>query len=222
MDALLAISLLISPSDGTSQAKKLFADCEAKLKAYKSISGTMASADSSYREEFTLAKPLSFRSIHAKQIELYCNGKVQWHHLVDAGEYFKRDVAKEGAFGWPYELDGFFGFGTGSNLPYFIKRIAFDMRKQGGKLFAAKTFYVESFERNDYMTFLVDVNTKLPVGHDQDFGFGKMSFRIENLQINVKTPPATFEWKPLPGLKEKKRNRRGGKVASCWLLLPGL
>lgn len=211
MTLLSAILVLTwSPVDETEQANKIFAQSEAKLKAARSISGAYVGTGRKWREEFLMEKPGSFRVI-SDSIEIYCDGKTQWNHLLDTKEYFRRDVSKSGGSGTPSALDGFFGRSTGASAPYYLKRTTFDMRRASGKVYAAKTTYFKSFERNDHMTYLVDAKDKLPIGWDQDFGFGLMSFRFENLRFNVKVAAGAFEWKPLPGLKEKKVGRQSGR-----------
>lgn len=197
----LAVGLL----SGSDEAKQLVGRFESDLKACQSMSGELVGRGSGlgpFKSAFLLQKPKSFRVIDG-QINIYCNGKFQYNHLVREKEWFKRDVSKGFGFGAPYGLDAFFGFATGATAPYFEKRTEFRMQKVDGRMCAAKAIHFESFERDDRMIFYVDSKTRRPVGWDQVFGDTKMHFRFGNLRLNVPVPKGAFDWKPLPGLKEK-------------------
>jgi outer membrane lipoprotein-sorting protein len=206
---LCALTLTVSFGDG--DAKQIFNRFERDLKACQSLSGDLVGNGSGFgpfKSTFLLQKPKSFRVIDG-QINIYCNGKVQYNHLVREKEWFKRDVSKAFGFGAPYGLDAFFGLPTGSTAPYFEKKTEFRMQKVGERMCAAKAIHFESFDRDDRMVFFVDAKTKQLIGWDQVFGDTKMHYRFANMQLNPQVPKGAFDWKPLPGLKERAITRSG-------------
>jgi len=205
---LLCAAILLSPqaTSPAAEAKAIFAQSEAKLKAAKSLEGANVATTGKWTETFLLAKPGSFR-VENPRVKMICNGVTQWSLMLASKEYFKRDVRKTGGFGPPASLDGFYGKPTGSSAPYYVKSTTFEMRKSGGKRLAAKTLIFDSYDRKDSMTFLVDAATKLPVGWDQNFGGQRMSFRFKRLVLGAKVPAGAFTWKPPSGWKEKVPGR---------------
>ncbi|MGI8923482.1 MAG: hypothetical protein ACR2HJ_05490 [Fimbriimonadales bacterium] len=201
-------SKMISAGD---EARDLFAEFERDLRTSQSASGDLIGRGRGlgpFKSTFLLQKPKSFRVIDG-QINIFCNGKVQFNHLVAEKEYFKRDVSKGFGFGAPYALDAFFGFPTGATAPYFEKRTEFRMQKVDGRVCAAKAIHFESFDRDDRLVFFVDRATKQILGWDQVFGDTKMHYRFENMRFSVKVPAGAFDWTPMPGLKERSSSRYG-------------
>ncbi len=222
----------------SDEARNIYTRFERELKACQSASGDLIGrgrGQGPFKSTFLLQKPKSFRVIDG-QINIYCNGKVQFNHLVAEKEYFKRDVSKGFGFGAPYALDAFFGFPTGATAPYIEKKTEFRMQKVDGRICAAKAIHFESFDRDDRMVFFVDRATKRILGWDQVFGDTKMHYRFENLRFSVKVPAGAFDWIPMPGLKEKitrelrhperflarqrRADRPAGGVQKCYVNRP--
>jgi len=202
---LIGIASIALTSSGSGGAKRLFAESEQKLRAAKSLSGRLVGKGAgfgSFRSTFLLKKPRSFRVVNGL-VDIYYNGKVQFNHLVRENEYFSPDISKGGAFGAPCGLDAFFGQSTGDTAPYFVKRTEFRIQKVDGRACAAKALHFESFGRDDRMVFYVDVARKMPIGWDQVFGNTNMHYRFVDLRFNVPVAAAAFDWKPMPGLKER-------------------
>lgn len=185
--------------------EKVFAAFEKQLGAQKSLSGELTGTGpgATFKSSFLLHKPRSFKVIDG-QIDMFCNGMVQVNHLVAEKEFFSRHVSKQG-FSPPYAaLDAFFGKPTGSTAPYFFKKTEFQIQTVDGKTYAAKITHFESFERDDRMTYLIDVKTKQILGWDQVFGGTVMHYRFGNLRSNIDVPKNAFDWKPIAGVKERK------------------
>ena len=190
---------------GGNESREIFAAFERELHTRQTASGNLigrGAEEATFKSSFLLQKPKSFRVIDG-QIDLYCNGKIQFNHLIAAKEYFKRDVSDEYGFGAPYGLDAFFGLATGASAPYFEKKTEFRMQKVDGHICAAKVIHFDSFGRDDRMAFFVDRTDKQIRGWDQSFGGTMMHYRFENLRFDVDVPKDAFDWKPGPELKER-------------------
>lgn len=208
------IVLLAGSALGLDEAKlseRIFADCERSLKNASSLSGKLYGTETNtgtHQTTFLFQKPRSFRVINGS-VNIYCNGRVQFNHLVEERQYFSRDVSQEhSADHFVYSLDGFFGRRTGDTAPYFVNSTEYRMQEADGRRCAAKALHFESFGRDDRMVFFVDAETRRPVGWDQVFGFRKMHWRLIDLRYNVQVPKGAFDWKPAPDLTEKKIRSR--------------
>jgi hypothetical protein len=212
------ISLIFALAIGTTlshaaEAKAIFAEFERGLQARRSASGNLVGVGPegvSYAANFLLQKPCSFRVIDG-QVELHCNGKVQFNHLVAEKQYFKRDVSTKLGSGVPGGLDAFFGFPTGSLAPYFVHKTEFRMQIVNGHQCAAKALRFESFGRDDRMVFYVDRTSKQILGWDQVFGGTKTYLRFSHLAFDIPVPKGAFDWKPTPDLKEQRQTGGEGE-----------
>lgn len=203
MPLLCAVILLSPPaSSSAAEAKAIFAQSEAKLKAAKTLEGEKVSTPEPRTERFLLAKPRSFR-VESPDGNIICDGHTQWNTVVRTKEYFTRNVHQTGGSGWPISLDGFYGQPTGGFAPFSVISTTFEMRKSGGKRIAAKTMVFAVPNRKVSLMFLVDSATKLPVGWDEVVEGQRKSFRLKRLVLGAKVPAGAFAWKPPAGYKEK-------------------
>ncbi len=198
---------------GGDEAKEIFVRFERNLSRHRTVSGDLVGKGPggvTYESKFLLQKPSSFRFIDG-QINIYCDGRVQFNHLVSEREYIKSKISTGLGTGFPAGLDAFFGFPTGVSAPYFAKKTEFRMQKVDGDMCAAKAIHFEGFGRNDRMVFYVDRTTKQILGWDQVFGNTKMPFRFKNLRVDVDVPGNAFDWRPSTGLKERTLSHGPGK-----------
>lgn len=188
--------------------KAAFLKGEQKLRAASSLSGR------TQHGRFVLQKPFSY-FIETPLVRSYSNGKISYGVMYMTNEYFRNTSARRLPMDYTTGIEAFFGVPIGSTElkpdhsgKSKMSAVKFTFGSFKGRQVATKSYVYDLGHAKFMVACHMDAKTfelaGSEVNHKDKTGTRSRSIQVVDLRYNSAVDAKTFEWKPVPGMKERK------------------